>query len=451
MIRVLVIALTFILGLNETLALDSLRARLSGRMRAASDWQGRITGPDGGFNVTWPDGSTAQYLFGAGLWVCGPSSHGPLTVVQAFNPLTGRSWMLPGTAADTLLPDSQRRRLYAARSGVHDDLPGRAENLMADAHSIVRFTAASDRQFDPSSWTFVTGVSPLPLDITQHTFSWIHGPLRDVIVIVYDVRNVGQSPLHPVTLGMAFDPDLVDAQAPTVDVHRNAMGQAERDAAYRLVRAWKTQHNGTQPHDSLGHVGLVLLEGPAKDGSIDAFLPPDRQAGIHAIRYIRSSKDILTNDQRVAFMTEKRRDSDTMFGDVRAVVSAAPVRLEAGQSMTFAVALIFAEAANMQHVASTLYDAYYGGITTDVVAGAGISELRASVVDGDVVVDLPSDISPDAVVEIVTVEGTVLERRRVAPSAPSLTFSMTQRAAAAYVIRLTDGNTVLTTSVVVTP
>lgn len=451
MIRILTLALLLVLSLTEAHALDSLRARISGRMRAASDWQGRITGPDGGFNVTWPDGSAAQYLFGAGLWVCAPSTQGPLTVVQAFNPLTGRSWMLPGTAADTLLPDSQRRRLYATRSGTHGDLPGRAENLMADAHTIVQYTAASDRQFDPSSWTFVTGVSTLPLDITQHTFSWIHGPLRDVIVIVYDVRNVGQAPLHPVTVGMAFDPDLVDAQAPTVDVHNNAMGQFERDAAYRLLRAWKLQNNSVASADSLGQVALVVLEGPAKDGTIDAFLPPERQAGIHALRYIRSSKDILTNDQRVAFMTAKRRDDDTMTGDVRAVVSAAPVRLEVGQSMTFAVALIFAEAANMQHVASSLYDTYYGGLTTDVVAGANVSELRATVLDGDVVVDLPAGITPDAVVEIVTVEGTVLERRRVAPSAPSLTFSMTQRAAAAYVIRLLDGNTILSTSVVVTP
>ena len=171
-------------------------------------------------SAMWPAGSGVDYLFAAGLWVGaikdgipGVSTGQPETeLLPSADPHDVIYEMAEGDEGSHRVPmpdadDDQDGALDEdPKDGYDNDGDGRIdEDFAAIGAQHLRCVMRDDT---PLSQEAHPDHNPLGVEVTQEVFQWENPELEDAVVLRYTVRNVGDSALEGVSLGLYFDADI---------------------------------------------------------------------------------------------------------------------------------------------------------------------------------------------------------------------------------------------------
>ncbi len=177
----------------------------------------------------WPGGSGIEYLFCAGLWV-GGVQHGEKLVSTGqyeaeFRPRRGPDHTIYEARYGRRIrptPQAARQGARIFEPSADDDGDGminedRLDGLDNDGDGLVD----EDFEMMGSQMMVCTMVDntelsreeypdhdPMDLEIRQTAYAWEMEEIDDFIVVAYDIKNIGTSPISSVYLGMFVDCDI---------------------------------------------------------------------------------------------------------------------------------------------------------------------------------------------------------------------------------------------------
>lgn len=414
--------------------------------------------------IIWPRGGILTYLQGAGLWIGATvtTENGvDHPVAMTYNPMSGRSWMLPGRMTDTALSDAERLQRFPTLRMDDNDPSGMAlraavlppgQPLHADEHHVSVYTAGSIRLREPSSWHFQTNLTPLPLDVTQHTFTWNDGPLKDAVLIVYEIVNPTSSPVGPCHAGLMCDPDIGRTGSRIYGAENDHSRTMTTAGDIPVALSWSGVDRG-EYGIPMGYVATGLIE------------TPSGRNGPRSVQIFTSTSAIHTNAQRWDMLSAKGTTlQDAGPADVRTLTSTGPFTVAPGQRIRIAATIVFAmpvlapvpngmdaDAAAVRKTVEALADVYYGADVTSVTAGTmsadAPGDLAAWRVGNAIHVDLPSGVDDDGEVGLIGVDGRTILSQRVEAGASTTSLDAGSLLSGTYVVRYVSGKTVRARSI----
>ncbi len=323
-----------------------------------------------------PRGSQHSYLFGAGLWfgTVRPGPSGPRTLVfSTYNPNTGWSNATPGDtgAAGSLASpyvfhsvDYDRHgaplvaevpswplwlptpadsvRMMAPGTFILDPAlrspdaqPGGAAFVTrADEEMVVRYNDLSLEQYEDGPTVAAAQGYPIGLQIQQNIYAWRFSPLRDALIIQYQIVNVTADTLRGCVAGHVVDPEIGAGE-------NDRVSRVSSDPRRRTILATT---DATSGDDGLGKLAMVLVEAPVVDKA--GFIDPSRRAGFRQSGTIgvfspwRGDAGPATAKDRYDAMTlpDWAPDDDRGPADQRMVVASDTFAMRPGDTAWFAVA-----------------------------------------------------------------------------------------------------------------
>lgn len=213
---------------------------------------------------------------------------------------------------------------------------------------------------DEESWAMFSdsGFSvPKGIIVTQHGYAWEDAAYDDFVIVRFEVKNGGSSPVPDIYTGVIADFDMTNAQA----------NQAGTDATRRLAYMW-------YPAAPNPYVGVKLLC-PATATNVSAL------ANLGYV-YTASNQNVWHDTTLYKFLNGTLNfPTGSSNGDWSVVVSAAPITLGAGEISEIAFAFIGGSSlsdlqANADS-AQSIYDQYLG-----------VEESTSTSIIGDIMVKL---------------------------------------------------------------
>ncbi len=159
-----------------------------------------------------PGGSDIQYLYTAGLWLGalvqqdGTPTRARVSVGDDnffFGGFSRQHEFNPGERPEDLIEERSTRLNYFNSLGQPVSHPG--------AISEQDFVAVyNDTLVDPQLTPPINGEThePLGIEITQSSYAWSYNYARDLVIINYDVRNIGSKFLRNLYVGQFVDGDV---------------------------------------------------------------------------------------------------------------------------------------------------------------------------------------------------------------------------------------------------
>jgi hypothetical protein len=349
------------------------------------------TGQAGGF---WPRGSDNQYLFASGFWL-GARKTDPLTgelnkmVLIGYNPNSGRNWISPGRIeeSDTLLNDANRYRIYFstdmfAENGVpkiesdgpnwplwvtdplrkyHYGVPlydyvfdENKRNLqnypegplfISDEDLITVFKDTDLRLYEGGVAQRANMGYPLRMQFESHIYSWGQGDMHDVVIQYYVIENKSSETYKDCWFAGVYDPDIGVSANGIIGAKNDRVRYFEEEDL-NLVVAWTDTSGGEGGHE-FGYMGITVLQSPAVDANgflrTDKLLfEPKEQLGLVTFKSWRIEDDILADNERYDYISNKDIDIQQIAGDIRTILATGPFHLRPNDKARIAFALNFA-------------------------------------------------------------------------------------------------------------
>ncbi len=347
----------------------------------------------GGF---WPRGSSNQYLFASGFWL-GAKKADPLSgelkkmVLISYNPNSGRSWMSPGRIedGDTLMNDmsvNKYRVYFSTDMNLENGTPLKVEDgpnwplwitdplrkyhygiplydyvfdenkrnlqnypdgplFISDEDLITVFKDTDLRLYEGGATQRANMGYPLRMQFESHIYSWGQGDMHDVVIQYYVIENKSSETYKDCWFAGVYDPDIAKSAS-------GSMGAANDRVRYfdeedlNLVVAW-TETTAGESGQGFGYMGITVMQSPAVDE--DGFLrtdklifEPNEQLGLVTFKSWGVQDDILSDNERYDYISNKDIDIQENPGDIRTIIATGPFHLRPNDKARIAFALNFA-------------------------------------------------------------------------------------------------------------
>ena len=221
----------------------------------------------------WPIGTNQCYIYGAGLWFATVDSlTGDTLVTVGYNPYSGGSEFAPGLAGWPVTHP-------AAVIYIHpENWPAPPDTLSMAPQDTISHEDSWCCFNDCDSIYHIPGdTRPIGIEVYQTVYAWNYWFVEDMIVFMYDVKNVSGHTLYDCYIGLCIDCDI--GSMLSADDRCSGIVQREYtilgdtivvdDVAYQ----WQEQEEPGTPPWWPGTIGFDLLqtsfdlvEGMDKDG-----------------------------------------------------------------------------------------------------------------------------------------------------------------------------------------
>jgi hypothetical protein len=328
----------------------------------------------------YPRGSGKSYIFGSGLWFGAMKPVNDtlrkLTFIT-YNPNSGASYAAPGegpTKPNSSVPPGlynsidydrvtgiyngptvpvipnwplwamQGRQVSTLYTGTFEPLnanrtsagtgySGPAFVPGVDEEFVARFHDGALYKYEMSEAAASAFGFPLGLQIHQNIYSWQQGgQYSNVVVLQYEILNVGPDTLTNCVAGQATDPDLGGPANDHIAPYRSSDGKVRAGVVFTEV----------EPSGRYGALANVLLESP-RAGS-DGFVDNSSRTELGAVDEISTLRnwtldlDPATPQERYDFMASAQIDGDNGPGDKRLMLASKPFSMRPGDTAHFAIA-----------------------------------------------------------------------------------------------------------------
>ena len=322
-------------------------------------------------SAQWPAGSGVEFLHVAALWVGArvnglpkvstaypdpefyPGDQTTDTMYSSFEGAVG------GNRVQTAFPDDDGDGAIDEDplDGLDNDGDGRVdEDFGAIGNQMLRCRYRDDY---PRILVDAPDHYPLGVEVTQEAYQWEQPELSDAVALEYTVKNVGQSPLSGVYVGLYVDPDVAHRSNPRgynddrIRLRRSLVCLRQRPysrAFYlEMVEAWDGDGDAENAHPAPGRLGLMLL-----DTTTDVLgeVAPWYEGYVTLHSYNEFSRtapfseggEAVVDEQRYELMSGYGTDSnDGGDRDWRYLVSTGPFQLAPGDSVYVRFAFLAAE------------------------------------------------------------------------------------------------------------
>lgn len=301
----------------------------------------------GSAGTYWPRGTGMPYIFGAGIWVGALKGNDTLVSV-GYNPVDGNFEFYPGPpehnadhAADA--NSHPEDRIYfstdpadLAEWPVKDSL---GENIVL-SHQDAYCYYNDGNQFAGDS---------LNITVTQHAFAWNTPLLKDMVFILYTIKNNDTlNPVERVYVGADADDDIgyADDDLLGLDIGRSL--------GYCYTTGQEAGWDAPPPY----FVGVRFLQGPKTSDTVlvgdpanpDTVIYPGEHLVLTAFKKCTRNIEPGTDGNRYMFLAGydfttgeyAPFDSvDTAPGDKRKILAAGPFDLAPGALDTLLIAIMF--------------------------------------------------------------------------------------------------------------
>jgi len=143
---------------------------------------------------------TAQYIYGAGIWI-GAMVSGTPHVTNGYDPSDGSSEFSPGEIGASLTDASWK--VYLSSDA---DWPLASTKSVLDTYAVF-----NDADTNPSQGPSGGNHFPLNVEVSQTSYEWNYGANNDIVFLIYDIANKGNTALNGLYVAVVCDPDIGEA------------------------------------------------------------------------------------------------------------------------------------------------------------------------------------------------------------------------------------------------
>jgi len=318
----------------------------------------------------WPGGSGDEYLWGAGLWVGGVvRGEVGVTTGQPFRELRPEGGILDtiyesiGQAVTRPWPSSERNgwRLPDYRAdddgdGLRDEDPLTGYDDDGDGLVDEDYGQIGDQMFTctmyddtPLIREIYPGHTPLGIKVIQHAATWAQDDLDDIVILDFEIINVGLQDLRDVYLGFYVDCDIQrrgvgGSQPDDLAGFFNGPMRGSDGSWHRMQVAWMRDAASEDPLP--GWFGCVPLY---HDTDFTGRSAP-RRMGVRSFQIFATNAatdqegEPRSDPDRYDVMSQARFDRDrppSQSGDLKFLVSCGPFGLvPQGRKLNYRLALV---------------------------------------------------------------------------------------------------------------
>ena len=328
----------------------------------------------------WKRGSTNQYLFGGGIWFGAKKTVGSTPdqklVLVSYNPNSGSSWMAPTvdpsctnrrdsvkythlyystdfdkngdplTPADSfgsykwpIFNTSNQNNFgeFIADPALRTPSSGKP-NFVSDEDVVCAYNDGDLTRYEGGDSTRRTQGYPLGIGVVQYTYFFDKAPLRDVMILRYEITHTGNDTLTSCWFAPEFDFDI--GPGAQNSAANDNLKYYSLDKTLELIIGWSLGTSADK-NKGLGYLGATFLETPKVD-QFGNLTSNGVELGLRTHRNWILENDPRDNGQRYDFMSSSLIDAETTQGDKRLLIATGPFNLKPNETTVISFAIMFA-------------------------------------------------------------------------------------------------------------
>ncbi|UCG30536.1 MAG: hypothetical protein JSV53_01275, partial [candidate division WOR-3 bacterium] len=212
----------------------------------------------------WPIGTGQNYIYGAGLWVGAVDSiNGDTLVTIGYGPHGGESEFAPGLIGMSVSDPEAVIYLYP------DMWPPPAATYPMAPHRPLSHQDSWCAYNDSNILYHIAGdTRPIGIEVYQSVYAWNLNSLRDIVYLLFEIKNVSGAKMMDVYLGICADNDIgYEVSADINDRMSGIVGKwyvIDGDSFYvdDLAYQWQETEEPGAPPWYPGVVGFDLIRTP---------------------------------------------------------------------------------------------------------------------------------------------------------------------------------------------